>query len=199
MPPFRISAPVRTYAKTLKHYRSYKRYLIVDFSSRCGYCDGSDTWNGGHRTYHIDHFAPKDKFALLENVYSNLIYACPSCNSSKSNKWPSDDAAKNIVADKGFLNPCNDDLNVHFERDNNGNIISVSAIAHDMFKSLNLGLERHSVIWKLTKLENLILEYELEIINAVDLQIKEVLINVHYRLLKIFYEYHTKLRKINKS
>lgn len=199
MPPFRISTPIRTYGKKLKRFRSYKRYLIIDFSNRCGYCDGSDTWHGGHRTYHIDHFAPKDKFADLENEYTNLIYSCPSCNSSKSNKWPSDDPAKNVVNDKGFLNPCTDDLNLHFNRNSHGAIIGVTAIGQDMFKNLNLGLERHSVIWKLTTLENLILEYEDQIIKIAEPKISEPLINVHYRLLKIFYEYHSKLRKINKS
>ncbi len=199
MPQFRISTPTRTYSKTLKHYRSYKRYLIVDFSNRCGYCDGSDTWHGGYRSYHIDHFAPKDKFGHLENIYINLIYACPSCNSSKSNKWPSDDAEKNVVGEEGFLNPCNDDFNEHFSRDNDGNIIGISPIAKDMYKNLNLGLERHSIIWKLTSLEKLITEYEEEIVKSSDALVNEKLVNIHYRLLKIFYEYHTRLRKINKS
>jgi hypothetical protein len=200
MPIFRISNPVRTYTrKKLKHYRSYKKYLVIDFSNRCGYCDGSDTWTGGYRTYHIDHFAPKDKFILLENEYTNLIYSCPSCNSSKSNKWPSADPAINIVGDNGFLNPITDDFNVHFVRDNNGYITGNTAIAKDMVRSLSLGLERHSILWKLTSLENLIFEYETEIIKATSAKIRESLINIHYRLLKIFYEYHSRLRKINKN
>lgn len=200
MPPFRIAFPARTYSKKkLKSYRSYKKYLVIDFSNRCGYCDGSDTWNGGHKTYHVDHFAPKDKFTHLENEYSNLVYSCPSCNSSKSNKWPSNDPTISIVNNSGFLDPCSNDLNTHFTRDNNGNIVAITPIAQDMFKSLNLGLERHSIIWKLTSLENLILDYEEQIVQNTSLEIKEKLVNIHYRLLKIFYEYYTRLRKINKN
>ena len=199
MPPFRISTPTRNFLKKkLKHYRSYKKYLVIDFSNRCGYCDGSDTWMGGHRTYHIDHFAPKDKFGELENEYTNLIYSCPSCNSSKSNKWPSKKAQENIVDDQGFLNPCSDDLNANFSRDTNGHIIPQTPIAIDMFKNLSLGLERHAIIWKLTRLEALIAEYEVEIVRNPPSDVKEKLINVHYRLLRIFYEYHSKLREINR-
>lgn len=200
MLPFRITQPVRKYSKRkLKNYRSYKKYLTIDFSNRCGYCDGSDTWHGGHRNYHIDHFAPKDKFPDLENEYTNLIYACPSCNSSKSNKWPSGNSKINILNGIGFLDPCSDDFNVHFSRDNDGNIIGNTPIAQDMFKNLNLGLERHAVLWKLTCLENLIFEYEEQIIKSLLSKEKEKLINIHYRLLKIFYEYHARLRKINRG
>ena len=196
---FRFSIPKRTYAKKeLKSYRSYKKYLLSDFSNRCGYCDGSDTWQGGFKSYHIDHFAPKDKFPLLENTYTNLIYACPSCNSSKSNKWPSNDSTINIVNDKGYLNPIDDDLNLHFHRNEEGEIFGLTPIGIDMAGSLKLALERHSIIWKLTKLERLINEFKKEIITS-DLKEKENLVNIHYRLLKIFYEYYNRLRNINKQ
>src|SRR5271154_2101665 len=91
MPDFRLSVPSQTCSKQYLNYRRYKKYLIVDFSNRCGYCDGHDKWYGGFKNFHIDHFAPKEKFPQLKTVYSNLIYSCPSCNIAKSDFWPSTD------------------------------------------------------------------------------------------------------------
>jgi uncharacterized protein (TIGR02646 family) len=196
MNSFRLKSPTRTCKKVYKNYRSYKRFLINDFSGRCGYCDGSDTWLGGHRSYHIDHFAPKDKFADLETEYDNLIYACPSCNLSKSNKWPSTKSDENIVDEKGFLHPCKDDFNGHFHRDEEGRIIGISNVAKDMAVSLNLGLQRHAIIWKLGLLENLISDYRIELSKALAQETRIRLENIHYKLLKIFYQYHTELRTI---
>ncbi|SRR5258706_1665327 len=160
MPNFRTHAPKRTCKKTYVNYRTYKRWLVVDFNNRCGYCNASDEWLGGFRLFHIDHFVPETKFPALRNDYSNLIYACPSCNGSKSDSWPSDDPTINIVSNKGFLHPVAVDFNLHFKRDELGNIISITDIAEDMMSSLNLGLPRHSALWMLCKLKTSIEEYE---------------------------------------
>lgn len=85
--------PVRSYSGEMwKTNASNKRRLAEDFNHRCAYCDDIDRFNGEYRAYHVEHFAPKDKFPKLKHDYSNLLYACPYCNGSKSNKWPSNDA-----------------------------------------------------------------------------------------------------------
>lgn len=198
MPDFRTKSPSRTCSKSYANYRSYKKYLIKDFSNRCGYCDGSDTWHGGYKAFHIDHFAPKDKFPQLEKTYSNLIYSCPACNNSKSNKWPSNDPNQNVVSNRGFLNPSIDDLNGHFERDDFGKIIGKTDIAKDMIASLNLNIDRHSVIWMLTKLEELIDKYQKIIEQGFNNpKLRATFEETHYVLLKIFFEYQLKLKGLN--
>jgi 5-methylcytosine-specific restriction endonuclease McrA len=198
MPAFRLKNPTRTCTKIYKRHSSYKGYLIVDFSNRCGYCDGSDVWYGGYKSFHIDHFAPEKKFPTLKSVYSNLIYACPPCNGAKSDKWPSDDPAINIVGDEGFLNPVSDDLNNHFTRDDFGNISGVSLIAKDMVINLNLHLERHSVLWMLSKLDNVINEFAFaKESNSISIALRAKLEEAHYRLLEVFKNYLDKLKVLN--
>lgn len=195
---FRENTPTRTCTKTYQNYRSYKKFLVSDFNTRCGYCDSSDTWYGGFRHFQIDHFAPKDKFPIFQADYKNLIYACPSCNGAKSNKWPSTDATQNRVGDEGFLNPVNDNLNDHFERDDFGNILPKTTIAFNMCISLKLCLERHGVLWMLSKLEKLIGQYELLLLNStVNMKFKPQVEQTHYLLLKIFFEYQQKLKSLN--
>ena len=198
MQEFRLKTPIRTCTEIYKRHNTYKKYLIVDFSNRCGYCDGNDKWYGGFKSFHIDHFAPEKKFPDLKATYSNLIYACPSCNGAKSDKWPSNDPTKNIVDDKGFLNPLTDDLNSHFSRDDFGKILGISNIANDMIVNLNLNLERHSVLWMLSKLDELITKFEV-ILKSTPLEnsMKLKFEGAHYLLLKIFKNYIDKLSILN--
>src|SRR6266496_4026996 len=188
MHSFREKTPSRTCTETYLRYRSYKKYLVIDFFNRCGYCNGSDTCYGGYKSFHIDHFAPSDQFPQRETAYTNLIYSCPFCNNAKSNKWPSNDPDINIVGTTGFLNPVTDDLNVNFERDDMGNIVGLTDIARDMIVNLNLNLERHSVIWMLSKLEFLIQNYE-DALNKRGLttRVKRKLSDIHYNLLQVFF------------
>uniref|UniRef100_UPI00403F8105 HNH endonuclease n=1 Tax=Paenibacillus sp. KS-LC4 TaxID=2979727 RepID=UPI00403F8105 len=46
-----------------------------------------DKYNGGYIAYHVEHFAPKEKFEHLKYTYDNLRYSCSYCNIFKSNKW----------------------------------------------------------------------------------------------------------------
>ena len=198
MPEFRLFTPTRSCDTIYATHSKYKKYLVIDFSNRCGYCDGHDRWYGGYKVFHIDHFAPKDKFPELKAVYANLIYACPSCNGAKANKWPSDNSTVNIVSDKGFLNPITDDFNIHFSRDNFSNIIGLSNIAKDMIISLNLSLERHSVLWMLTRFSNIISEYKTALVDInIDLEKRKTLEEAHYLLLKAFNQYLEKLKLLN--
>jgi hypothetical protein len=195
---FREIAPVRTCVKTYKNYRSYKLFLISDFNERCGYCHSSHTWYGGYRSFHVDHFAPKDKFAHLETAYSNLVYTCPFCNIAKSNKWPSLDATKSVVNDEGFLDPCNVDYNIHFHRSGDGYISGITATGKYIVKTLFLNLERHAVTWQLSRLQNLINKYHTLLSNNVNEEKRGKAELAHYALLKIFYDYIVKFETINK-
>jgi len=150
MNPIRRTLPQRSKGlKQYKSYKTYKKYLRNDFNKRCGYCDADDKYLGSSRAFHVDHFAPKDKFSELETHYSNLVYACPYCNGAKSNYWPSDCPSTSIVGSQGLIDPCDRELDDHLYRDQNGNILSRTALGEFIIKLLNLNLIRHSLLWKL--------------------------------------------------
>jgi len=123
MPPFRQHNPVRTCDRLYARYTSYKLHLRNDFNKRCGYCNDLDSFCGGTRGFHIDHFCPQDKFSHLETNYGNLVYACPYCNGAKSNDWPASSETPSIVDGKGYVDPCDVDFTNHFERFPNGRIM----------------------------------------------------------------------------
>ena len=127
---------------------SNKRYLAEDFSHRCAYCDDVDSLAGGYKSYHVEHFAPKEKFPSLQFTYENLLYACPFCNCSKSDDWVSMDADKSVDGDRGYVSPCEAEYQKHLDRnDQTGEIVSQTALGQYMFDHLNLSLMRHSLIF----------------------------------------------------
>lgn len=197
MQDFRVKSPERTCVKIYKNYRSFKPFLIKDFNENCGYCNSSHTWHGGYKHYHIDHFAPKSLFPELETEYDNLVYSCPLCNLAKSDKWISDDPKKNVVNGEGFLDPCEDDFNQHFQRDGVGFIIGISSEAKYMVKEMNLNLEIHSVTWELSRLERVINDYAEKLSNNImDDDETKIMENVHYTLLVLFYDFLTRIKEL---
>ncbi|MEK3672653.1 HNH endonuclease [Paenibacillus sp. FSL R10-2771] len=127
--------------------------MSKDFNNRCGYCDDFDGWVGGEGAYHIDHFAPKSKFADLENNYSNLVYACSFCNRFKSNDWPSEDYRITYINNIGYIDPCSEEYEELFSRDKYGNIKPSNELAEYMYDKLQLFLVRHRVLWNITRIK----------------------------------------------
>ena len=163
MKPFRNFIPNRTCTKKYSNYTSYKPHLRSDFGRRCGYCNDTDALCGGVRGFHIDHFRPQAPFSHLKNEYSNLVYACPYCNGSKSNDWPSGDENIAVLSDgSGYLDPCNIDFDQHFERYDHGHIRPKTPVAKYMYKKLKLGLRRHELAWAYEQLEVLLRELDNE-------------------------------------
>lgn len=130
---------------------SNKRRLVIDFENKCGYCDDHDKYSGGYNSYHVEHFAPKEKYQHLEFTYENLLYCCPYCNISKSDKWVGSNATESIVGDRGFVDPCTDEYYLHLRRDNLGNIEYTTSIGKYMYEELKLYLNRHSILYNLEK------------------------------------------------
>jgi hypothetical protein len=64
-------------------YESYRDWLRDEFLFRCVYCLHRERWYGRRATFHIDHFIPvkTDSDGICE--YTNLLYACGTCNESK--------------------------------------------------------------------------------------------------------------------
>jgi hypothetical protein len=148
---FREKTPVRTCTEKYNTYQSYKKYLVEDFSHRCGYTDCPDKWFGGSSTFHIDHFIPWKKHPenpALKNDYQNLVYCCSYVNILKSND------------EGGYLDPCKEDYNKHFFRDTRGRIypIKSSISAKYMHKKLKLFLQRYQIIWILDNIDRRMLK-----------------------------------------
>ncbi len=151
--------PIRsTGVRVRKTYRLYKPELRNDFNKRCGYCDDDDSFLGGSRHFHVDHFAPKAKFQgnhpEIVYEYTNLIYSCPYCNGSKGDDWVSDDPKVSYVDDEGYVDPCHDDYDIHLARDGSGCIKPQSKLGEYMHRELKLDLCRHELIWKIGQLES---------------------------------------------
>lgn len=147
--------PVRSYTGEFRKTNpSNKKYLSIDFNHRCAYCDDLDSISGGYDAYHVEHFAPKEKFPKLIYVYENLLYSCPYCNGSKNADWPSDDFSINIVGDIGYVDPCTTDYYNHLDRDERtGNIYAKTELGNYMFKKMKLYLLRHPLIYMIDKLK----------------------------------------------
>ena len=67
-----------------KDYRRYRPWLRDEFSFRCVYCLDREVWRDMRESMHIDHCVPQVIRKELKGEYGNLLYACPACNSHKS-------------------------------------------------------------------------------------------------------------------
>ena len=73
-----------------KDYQRYRPWLRDEFSFRCVYCLDREVWRDMRERMHIDHFEPQAIRKDLKYEYTNLLYACPACNSQKSDTLLSD-------------------------------------------------------------------------------------------------------------
>ena len=68
-----------------RDYESYRDWLRDEFLFRCVYCLDREQWNGRKVGFHIEHFIPVARDDSRQLDYGNLLYACASCNTAKSN------------------------------------------------------------------------------------------------------------------
>lgn len=170
--PFRSYTPRRTCNLQFLDYHAYKPYLEVDFCKKCGYTGCSQLWFGGKRTFQIDHLRPESKNPDLKNVYSNLVYCCSYVNRAK---W--DDDSSN------YLDPCEENYNIHFERDDRGFIVGKTKQGRYMVEHMHLYLFRYAIIWNLDRLNERI--KKLIAIDNPSQEIKELKLEA----LEEFYKY----------
>lgn len=187
---FRNSAPIRRTNRTAcKHYNSYKKNLRDDFNKRCGYCDDSDLIR--ITSFTIDHFIPQNPVgfthAIEPNDYANLVYSCRYCNSSKTNKWPTNDPAIPNNGTVGFMDPVDTQYSTLFSRCHKGRISPTpgNALATYIYDEIKLWLPIHERMWKLERLRSLDEQLELQIQATTDPDDKANLEAIHYRLLKL--------------
>jgi len=64
-------------------YNSYRDWLRDEFTFQCVYCLLREQWYSRGATFHIDHFIPVAVEPSGRCEYSNLLYACATCNEAK--------------------------------------------------------------------------------------------------------------------
>lgn len=64
-------------------YDSYRDWLRDEFTFRCVYCLHREQWDGRSTIFHIDHLVPVIEAPSQKCEYSNLVYACGTCNEAK--------------------------------------------------------------------------------------------------------------------
>jgi hypothetical protein len=76
-------------------YGNYKPWLRDDFAFRCVYCLFRESWSliGGSAEFSVDHLEPQALAPHRRCDYTNLIYACLPCNSSRQDEAVPDPCA----------------------------------------------------------------------------------------------------------
>ncbi len=134
----------------LKYYQDGREQLEQDFHYLCGYCgkDGSVL----HQKFHLDHFVPKNLDKSLEKDYYNLVLACPRCNLSKSDKWPTGDIMCSHNEEEGFVDPADSEFDEHLERNERGYVVAKTSVGNSMCNMLHLDIRRTDIYWKAAQL-----------------------------------------------
>lgn len=140
----------RTGVAQLDDYREAKLFLKEDFGEMCGYCGkNSDIMK---ERFHIDHFVPKSLVPEKVNDYDNLVLACPKCNLTKSNKWPTKNKDMANDGSVGFVDPATSEYDEHLIRDEQGFIRGITPLGKNICKSLNFDVRRTDLYWKIQRL-----------------------------------------------
>ena len=132
-------------------YKAYRDQLASDFNHRCGYCDDRDVPRAS--SFEIDHFVPQKVDSDRVNDYSNLVYACESCNNAKRAKWPTGDKLRPNDGKVGWLDPCLEEYDNQFERSDDGKIKPITELGQWMHDNLNLWKKQHEILWNCERLE----------------------------------------------
>lgn len=143
----RAGLPKRSVVEAQTRYTLYRDHLRRDFANACGYC-GDEDIRLDRISFHIDHFAPRKIFPHLECDYNNLVYACRFCNISKSDHWVGDDETVHNDGARGFVDPCSEDYEAHFERQASGRIVPLTELGAYIVRRLRLDLLRHEFLWQ---------------------------------------------------
>jgi hypothetical protein len=95
--------------KPFRRYQTYKRYLRLEFTGKCVYCQMPSSMRE-YAVFGVDHYRPQTYFPELATTYSNLYYCCNACNSAKGPYWPSSAALEKTH----FIpNPCDHTMFAH--------------------------------------------------------------------------------------
>lgn len=183
----------RDITTSVTHYSAHRADLTLDFKKRCGYCNDVHFYR--NTSFEIDHFIPRirDKKQFLtiklDTDYSNLVYACKSCNNAKRNKWPTNDENICHKHDKGFIDPCDTNYDNQFERLPNGQIRAITTLGKWMLKELKLDKPQHEIIYNLERLDITIDQLENALQNLDD-------INIYKQITDLLLKYRRYIKQL---
>lgn len=136
---------VRTHApRRVANYQKYRPCLRLELDYRCAYC-GASEWGvaPGYAfgAFEIDHHRPVsvERFRALRSTYSNLLWACKTCNRAKGDRWPSDEE---VTLGYYMLDPFQHDLAAHW-KDEGERRVALTEAATYTIEVLNLNSEVH--------------------------------------------------------
>ena len=132
-------------------YHRYRNQLVLDFNHRCGYCDDKDIPRAA--SFEIDHFVPQKMDGNRVTDYTNLVYACKSCNNAKRHKWPTGDKNKPNDGKQGWIDPCCRYYDAQFERSEDGKINPTTELGEWMYENLTMWKKQHEILWNCERLE----------------------------------------------
>ncbi len=67
-----------------KNWDNYRDWLRDEFDFRCVFCLRREVWDERRAVFAVEHLIPRKHAPDLALDYTNLVYACSSCNSAKS-------------------------------------------------------------------------------------------------------------------
>ncbi len=67
-----------------KHWGDYRDWLRDEFDFRCVFCLRREVWDERRAQFAVEHLVPRKHAPDRALDYTNLVYACSSCNSAKS-------------------------------------------------------------------------------------------------------------------
>lgn len=115
-------------------YGRYKPWLRDDFAFRCVYCLTRERWNpSGHDVFGADHVVAQSANTLLVVTYTNLVYACNTCNSVKCDTPLPE-------------NPFVEGLGVHLTVSQDGVVVASTAEGEDWITTFCLNRPRRVVL-----------------------------------------------------
>lgn len=134
-------------------YKKYIPSLRKDFKNICGYCGKHEAVTT--KGFEPDHFVPDRIDSSRKLDYTNLVYACFTCNRKKLGKWPTENKDKPNDGIIGFVDPVSNEYNQHLGRDENGKIEYYTEIGKYMYKTAFRFDKRPTLeIWKAMQLIN---------------------------------------------
>ena len=144
----------RTDVQHQSDYRKYTPDLRIDFFHMCGYCGKYEMVS--HKGMEPDHLVPDTIDPSRKCDYSNLVYACFTCNRKKTGKWPTKDKEKLNDGTKGFADPATEEYDKHLGRSGSGEIEYYTAIGKYMYEDVfKFDMRPTQVIWKASLLYRL--------------------------------------------
>lgn len=183
----------RNITSAVTTYGAHRADLIIDFKARCGYCNDVNIYRIA--SFEIDHFIPKKRnkkpFLTIKSDtdYSNLVYACKSCNNAKRNKWPTNDEKTPNNGTQGFIDPCEADYDQQLIRLPNGQIRANTTLGNWIYKELKLDKPQHEIIYNLEQLDIIIDQLEGDLSKLDD-------INLYKRITTLLLNYRAYIKQL---